>query len=60
MLHPADPLAFFLYLLWQKLLKDLRTGETVGDVQRVLDGAVTTFMESWLASRADGDKAVSD
>jgi peptide chain release factor 2 len=37
-------------------VKDLRTGETVGDVQRVLDGAVTPFMESWLASRADGDK----
>ena len=38
-------------------VKDLRTGETVGDVQRVLDGSVTNFMESWLASRADSDKA---
>ena len=38
-------------------VKDLRTGETVGDVQRVLDGAVTNFMESWLASRADSDKS---
>ena len=36
-------------------VKDLRTNETVGDVQRVLDGAVTQFMESWLAARAEND-----
>jgi peptide chain release factor 2 len=35
-------------------VKDLRTGETAGDVHRVLDGDLTRFMESWLAARADG------
>jgi peptide chain release factor 2 len=35
-------------------VKDLRTGETVGDVNRVLDGQITGFMESWLAARAEG------
>jgi peptide chain release factor 2 len=35
-------------------VKDLRTGETVGDVSGVLDGQVTPFMESWLAARAEG------
>jgi peptide chain release factor 2 len=35
-------------------VKDLRTGETVGDVGRVLDGEIRRFMESWLAARADG------
>jgi len=34
-------------------VKDLRTGATVGDVQGVLDGNVTSFMESWLAHRAE-------
>ena len=38
-------------------VKDLRTNETVGDVQRVLDGAVTPFMESWLAARAESDNS---
>jgi len=37
-----------------QLVKDLRTGESVGDVNRVLDGQLTRFMESWLAARADG------
>lgn len=36
-------------------VKDLRTGLTVGDVQGVLDGDVTRFMETWLAARAEGD-----
>jgi peptide chain release factor 2 len=36
-------------------VKDLRTGETAGDVNRVLDGSVTSFMESWLAARAEND-----
>jgi peptide chain release factor 2 len=40
-------------------VKDLRTGETVGDVQRVLDGAVTPFMASWLAARAESDNETS-
>ena len=35
-------------------VKDLRTGETVGDVSSVLDGRLTSFMEAWLAARADG------
>ena len=35
-------------------VKDLRTSEVVGDVGRVLDGAITPFMEAWLAARADG------
>ncbi len=35
-------------------VKDLRTGETVGDVTRVLDGELKRFMESWLAARAEG------
>lgn len=35
-------------------VKDLRTGETVGDVKRVLDGSLSAFMEAWLAARADG------
>jgi len=35
-------------------VKDLRTGETVGDVTRVLDGELDGFMSAWLAARADG------
>ena len=35
-------------------VKDMRTGETVGDVRRVLDGDITRFMEAWLAARAGG------
>ena len=35
-------------------VKDLRTGETIGDVPRVLDGDLKRFMEAWLAARADG------
>ena len=35
-------------------VKDLRTGYTVGDVQRVLDGELSRFMEAWLAARAEG------
>jgi len=35
-------------------VKDLRTGHTVGDVTRVLDGDLTPFMEHWLVGRADG------
>jgi peptide chain release factor 2 len=39
-------------------VKDLRTGYTVGDVQRVLDGELIRFMEAWLAARAEGTLAV--
>ena len=35
-------------------VKDLRTGHVVSDVDRVLDGGVTPFMETWLAARAEG------
>jgi len=35
-------------------VKDLRTGETVGDVSRVLNGELTSLMEAWLAARAEG------
>ena len=34
-------------------VKDLRTGHSMGDVGRVLDGDVTTFMRAWLAHRAE-------
>lgn len=35
-------------------VKDLRTGEVSTDVSGVLDGALSKFMESWLAARAEG------
>jgi peptide chain release factor 2 len=35
-------------------VKDLRTGETQSAVDRVLDGDLDAFMESWLAARAEG------
>ena len=35
-------------------VKDLRTGEVIGNVQRVLDGELDAFMEAWLAARAEG------
>jgi peptide chain release factor 2 len=35
-------------------VKDVRTGTTISDIQRVLDGDVDEFMETWLAARADG------
>ena len=35
-------------------VKDLRTGETVGDVDGVLGGNLNNFMEAWLAARAEG------
>ncbi|HKB81280.1 MAG TPA: peptide chain release factor 2 [Thermoanaerobaculia bacterium] len=35
-----------------QLAKDLRTGYEVGDVQRVLDGDIEGFIESYLAQRA--------
>lgn len=35
-------------------VKDLRTSETSGDVDGVLDGQLNAFMESWLAARAEG------
>jgi peptide chain release factor 2 len=38
-------------------VKDLRTEYSVADVQRVLDGDLGQFMESWLAARVDGAPA---
>jgi peptide chain release factor 2 len=35
-----------------QLIKDLRTGHEVGDVQRVLDGNLDDFVEAYLAQRA--------
>ena len=35
-------------------VKDLRTGAATSNVDRVLDGDIDLFMESWLAARADG------
>ena len=37
-----------------QLVKDLRTGETNGDVGGVLNGNLQKFMETWLAARAEG------
>jgi peptide chain release factor 2 len=34
-------------------VKDLRTQESVGDANRVLEGDITRFMEAWLAARAE-------
>ncbi|HEV2720012.1 MAG TPA: peptide chain release factor-like protein, partial [Thermoanaerobaculia bacterium] len=35
-----------------QLIKDLRTGYEVGDVQRVLDGDLSEFIDAYLAQRA--------
>jgi len=35
-----------------QLVKDLRTGYEVGDVQRILDGDIEGFVEAYLAQRA--------
>ena len=40
-----------------QMIKDLRTGYEVGDVQRVLDGDLDGFIEAYLAQRA---KATAD
>ncbi|MGN6184219.1 MAG: peptide chain release factor 2 [Thermoanaerobaculia bacterium] len=34
-----------------QLVKDLRTGHEVGDPQRILDGDLDEFIESWLAAQ---------
>ncbi|HZY64439.1 MAG: peptide chain release factor 2 [Actinomycetota bacterium] len=38
-----------------KLVKDLRTGEQTGDVDRVLDGELDRFIYAYLKNRATGD-----
>jgi peptide chain release factor 2 len=35
-----------------QMVKDLRTGHEVGDVQRILDGDLDGFVEAWLAQQA--------
>ncbi|MCK6520569.1 peptide chain release factor 2 [Myxococcota bacterium] len=37
-----------------RMVKDTRTGMEMGDTDRVLDGDITGFMESWLAHKAGG------
>ncbi len=37
-----------------RLVKDLRTEQDTGNVDRFLDGDITRFMEAWLIQRADG------
>ena len=37
-----------------QLIKDVRTGYEVGDVQRVLDGDLDGFVEAYLEQRARG------
>ena len=40
-----------------QMIKDLRTGHEVGDVQRVLDGDLGGFVEAYLAQQARGKSA---
>lgn len=40
-----------------QMVKDHRTNHETGGVDAVLDGAVTPFMEAWLAQLASGDGA---
>jgi peptide chain release factor 2 len=35
-----------------QMIKDLRTGHEVGDIQRILDGDLNEFVEAYLADRA--------
>src|SRR5712692_6099095 len=35
-----------------QMVKDLRTGHEVGDVQRILDGDLDEFVDAWLAQQA--------
>ncbi|RMD63812.1 MAG: peptide chain release factor 2 [Alphaproteobacteria bacterium] len=43
-----------------QLVKDLRTGVEVGDVQRVLDGDIDVFLEAALAQRLDAGAGRTD
>jgi peptide chain release factor 2 len=38
------------------MVKDHRTGEEMGDVQRVLDGDLDTFVRAYLLSTASADR----
>jgi peptide chain release factor 2 len=40
-------------------VKDMRTEQSVTDIQAVLDGDLDEFMEAWLAARAEGTLAVA-
>jgi peptide chain release factor 2 len=35
-----------------QMIKDLRTGHEVGDIQRVLDGDLDEFIEAYLSMQA--------
>jgi peptide chain release factor 2 len=37
-----------------RMVKDHRTGETVGDADSVLDGAIDPFLEAWLKGKIGG------
>ncbi|MFU8807178.1 MAG: peptide chain release factor 2, partial [Bradymonadaceae bacterium] len=39
-----------------KQIKDLRTGHTEGNVDKVLDGGLDEFIEAFLLLEGDGDK----
>jgi peptide chain release factor 2 len=45
-----------------RMVKDHRTGETIGDTDSVLDGGIDPFIEAWLkgkiATPGEGDEAV--
>jgi peptide chain release factor 2 len=43
-----------------QLVKDHRTKEQVGDVNRVLDGDIDLFIKAYLMKRATGTLAVGD
>ena len=39
-----------------KMVKDTRTGTESNQVDKVLDGDLMPFMETWLAARAESDR----
>ncbi len=43
-----------------RMVKDHRTGETVGDADGVLDGAIDPFLEAWLKGRIAAPGSDSD
>ena len=40
-----------------RMVKDHRTGEEIGDTDRVLDGGLTPFVDAFLKWSADGSPA---